>query len=211
MPKEASQNGTLETSMTTSRGKSATARPTATDGEGSAAPFWKNPLESLTRGQWEALCDGCGRCCLVKLEDEDDGRIHHTSIACRLLDKKSCQCSDYTGRKAKVPDCIKLTPRRVREIPWLPPTCAYRLVAEGQDLPWWHHLVSGSRETVHKAGVSVRGRVAAMEDEVPFDDVLDYIVLWPGRIPAKAKATAADAPETPRPPASRGRAVKRSG
>lgn len=197
--------------MTTSRGKSATARPTASDGEGSAAPFWKNPLESLTRGQWEALCDGCGRCCLVKLEDEDDGRIHHTSIACRLLDKKSCQCSDYTGRKAKVPDCIKLTPRRVREIPWLPPTCAYRLVAEGQDLPWWHYLVSGSRETVHKAGVSVRGRVAAMEDEVPFDDVLDYIVLWPGRIPAKAKATAADAPETPRPPASRGRAVKRSG
>jgi uncharacterized cysteine cluster protein YcgN (CxxCxxCC family) len=211
MPKEASQNGTLETSMTTPRGKGAALRPTTSDGDGSAAPFWKKPLESLTRGQWEALCDGCGRCCLVKLEDEDDGRIHHTSIGCRLLDKKSCQCSDYVGRKAKVPDCIKLTPRRVREIPWLPPTCAYRLVAEGKDLPWWHYLVSGSRETVHKAGVSVRGRVAAMEDEVPFDDVLDYIVLWPERVPAKAKAPPADDPETPRPPASRGRAVKRSG
>ena len=195
--------------MTTPRAKEATAPPTAADGEGSAAPFWKKPLEDLTRAQWEALCDGCGRCCLVKLEDEDDGRIHHTSIGCRLLDKKSCQCSDYVGRKAKVPDCVKLTPRRVREIPWLPPTCAYKLVAEGQDLPWWHYLVSGSRETVHKAGVSVRGRVAALEDEVPFEDVVDYIVQWPARIPPKAKAPPREDPTQAAAP--RGRAVKRSG
>lgn len=197
--------------MTTSRVTGAAGKSPPRTGDGAAAPFWKKPLEALTRAQWEALCDGCGRCCLVKLEDEDDGRIHHTSIGCRLLDKKSCQCSNYVGRKAKVPDCVKLTPRRVREIPWLPPTCAYRLVAEGQDLPWWHYLVSGSRETVHTAGVSVRGRVAALEDEVQFEDVLDYIVLWPGRIPPKAKAPPAQDAEKPRPALSRGRAVTRSG
>lgn len=164
-----------------------------------ASPFWRKPLEDLSRTQWESLCDGCGRCCLVKLEDEDNGEIHFTSIACRLLDGASCQCSDYAGRKAKVPDCVKLTPKRVREISWLPPTCAYRLVAEGRDLFWWHHLISGSRDTVHQAGVSVRGRVAAGEDDVPFGEVLDYIVKWPGKIPKKAvQAPARGAPLKPR-------------
>jgi uncharacterized protein len=148
-----------------------------------ADPFWRKPLEEMTRSQWESLCDGCGRCCLVKLEDEDTGDIHFTSIACRLLDAGSCRCADYPRRKAKVPDCVKLTPKRVREISWLPPTCAYRLVAEGKDLYWWHHLVSGSRDTVHTARISVRGRVAAGEDDVPFAEVLDYIVEWPGKIP----------------------------
>lgn len=151
-----------------------------------ASPFWRKPLEDMSRTQWESLCDGCGRCCLVKLEDEDTSEIHFTSIACRLLDGASCQCSDYPKRKAKVPDCVKLTPKRVREISWLPPTCAYRLVAEGRDLYWWHHLVSGSRDTVHQAGISVRGRVAAGEDDVPFEEVLDYIVDWPGKIPKKS-------------------------
>ncbi len=151
-----------------------------------ADPFWRKPLEEMTRAQWESLCDGCGRCCLVKLEDEDTGDIHFTNIACRLLDAGSCRCADYAKRKAKVPDCVKLTPKRVRQISWLPPTCAYRLVAEGKDLYWWHHLVSGSRDTVHKAGVSVRGRVAAGEDDVPFTEVLDYIVEWPGKIPKKS-------------------------
>ena len=151
-----------------------------------ASPFWRKPLEDMSRTQWESLCDGCGRCCLVKLEDEDTSEIHFTSIACRLLDGASCQCSDYPKRKAKVPDCVKLTPKRVREISWLPPTCAYRLVADGRDLYWWHHLVSGSRDTVHQAGISVRGRVAAGEDDVPFEEVLDYIVDWPGKIPKKS-------------------------
>lgn len=150
------------------------------------APFWRKPLAQMTRSEWEALCDGCGRCCLVKLEDEDTGDIHFTNISCRLLDTGSCRCSDYPRRKAKVPDCVKLTPARVRDISWLPPTCAYRLVDEGRDLPWWHYLVSGSRETVHEAGVSVRGRVAAQEDDVPFSEVLDYIVAWPGKVPRKS-------------------------
>ncbi len=151
-----------------------------------SVPFWRKPLEEMTRTEWESLCDGCGRCCLVKLEDEDTAKIHFTNIACRLLDAGSCRCSDYPKRKAKVPDCVKLTPRRVRDISWLPPTCAYRLVAEGRDLYWWHYLVSGSRDTVHQAKVSVRGRVAAGEDDVPFEEVLDYIVEWPGQIPKKS-------------------------
>lgn len=149
-------------------------------------PFWRKPLEAMTRAEWESLCDGCGRCCLVKLEDEDTGDIHFTGIGCRLLEASSCRCGDYPNRKAKVPDCVKLTPKRVRDISWLPPTCAYRLVGEGKDLYWWHHLKSGSRETVHEAGVSVRGRVAGSEDDVPFDNVLDYIVEWPGRVPKKS-------------------------
>jgi len=142
--------------------------------------FWKKPLEALTKGEWESLCDGCGRCCLVKLEDEDTGEIHFTDVTCRLFDAPSCRCVDYSGRKAKVPDCVKLTPKRVREIPWLPPTCAYRLVAEKKDLFAWHHLISGSRETVHEAGVSVRGRNGPDEDSIPMQDVIDRIVKWPG-------------------------------
>lgn len=174
--------------MSRSANRNGAAAPTpARNASSGPEPFWRKPLEDLTRSQWESLCDGCGRCCLVKLEDEDTGDIHFTNIACRLLDAGSCRCSDYPKRKAKVPDCVKLTPKRVREISWLPPTCAYRLVAEGRDLYWWHHLVSGSRDTVHEAGVSVRGRVAASEDDVPFSEVLDYIVDWPGKIPKKAK------------------------
>jgi uncharacterized cysteine cluster protein YcgN (CxxCxxCC family) len=150
-------------------------------------PFWKKRLEEMTKGEWESLCDGCGRCCLVKLEDEDTGKIHFTNIVCRLFEEQSCRCSDYAGRKAKVPDCIKLTPARVRDIKWLPPTCAYRLVDEGKDLYPWHHLISGSRETVHKAGISVRGRAGPSEDDVPPGDELDYIVQWPGKVPPPRK------------------------
>jgi len=150
-------------------------------------PFWRKPLEDLTRAQWESLCDGCGRCCLVKLEDEDTGRIHFTDVTCRLFDAQSCRCTDYPGRKAKVPDCVKLTPKRVREIPWLPPTCAYRLVAEGKDLYPWHPLLSGDPESVHRAGVSVRGRAGPHEDEIALPDVLDRIVRWPGMAPRGKK------------------------
>ena len=151
------------------------------------APFWKKGLAALTTSEWEQLCDGCGRCCLVKLEDEDTDRIYFTSVGCKLLDMQSCRCTNYVGRKRHVPECIKLTPQKVDEISWLPPSCAYRLVAEGKDLMWWHPLVSGSFETVHQAGISVRGRVVALESEVEPDDLQDYLVSWPMRIPKRAK------------------------
>ena len=112
-----------------------------------AAPFWKTrTLEEMSASEWESLCDGCGRCCLEKLEDEDSGRIYFTHIGCRLLDGQSCACKDYVNRSAKVPDCVRLTPQNVRGIAWLPPSCAYRLIAEGRDLYWWHPLVSGDPE-----------------------------------------------------------------
>lgn len=121
-------------------------------------PFWQEKLlEEMTSGEWESLCDGCGRCCLNKLEDEDTGEIYLTSLACSLLDLGSCRCSDYPNRQAKMPDCVSIDPAKARSLAWLPPTCAYRLVANGEDLPWWHPLVSGSQETVHEAGISVRG------------------------------------------------------
>ncbi len=154
-------------------------------------PFWRTTsLEDMTRDQWESLCDGCGRCCLVKLEDEDTGRILATDIGCRLFDAGSCRCSDYADRSVRVPDCVTLTPHDVRTLPWLPPTCAYRLVAEGRDLPWWHPLVSGDPETVIAAGVSVRGRVFANEDEISDEEVVERIVAWPLRWPKAAKANA---------------------
>lgn len=119
--------------------------------------FWERPLEELDRGQWEALCDGCGKCCLHKLEDEETGEVFATNVACRLLDRSSCQCSNYRGRRAFVPDCIRLTAATVRDHDWLPSTCAYRLRAAGEPLPDWHYLVSGDREAVHRAGQSARG------------------------------------------------------
>jgi uncharacterized cysteine cluster protein YcgN (CxxCxxCC family) len=132
-----------------------------------AQPFWKTlALEEMSASQWESLCDGCGKCCLSKLEDEDTGEIYFTSVGCRLFDAGACRCSDYANRFAKVADCVRLTPANVRTIAWLPSTCAYRLVAAGQDLAWWHPLVSGSAQTVHEAGISVRGKVTASESEL---------------------------------------------
>jgi uncharacterized protein len=121
-------------------------------------PFWEAPIESLDRAQWEALCDGCGKCCLNKVEDEDTGRIYPTNVACKLLDLQTCRCADYRNRKALVPECLRLTPRKIDDYVWLPASCAYVLRARGEPLPDWHYLVSGSRETIHDAGMSVKGR-----------------------------------------------------
>jgi uncharacterized cysteine cluster protein YcgN (CxxCxxCC family) len=152
------------------------------------APFWKaKTLEALNTAEWESLCDGCGRCCLVKLEDEDSGEIHFTDIACKLFNMGTCRCADYAHRHRRVRDCIKLTPATVRSLSWLPPTCAYRLVAEGRDLAWWHPLVSGSAMSVHEAGVSVQGRIGVSEKEVRLADYPDHIVDWPGKAPRTAQ------------------------
>jgi uncharacterized cysteine cluster protein YcgN (CxxCxxCC family) len=149
-----------------------------------APPFWRvKTLDEMSSAEWESLCDGCGRCCLVKLEDEDDGEIHFTDIGCKLLDAKTCRCQDYRQRHRRVPDCVKLTPAAVRELSWLPVTCAYRLVAEGRDLFDWHPLVSGSPDSVHGAGVSVRGRVSASETDLAPEYWPDRIVKWPNRKP----------------------------
>ena len=111
-------------------------------------PFWKTtPLGQMTRKQWESLCDGCGRCCLEKLRDADSNELFFTNVACKQLDLRNCRCKDYQNRKNIVPDCVQLTPRNVRRLDWLPETCAYRLVADGDDLHWWHPLVSGDPKT----------------------------------------------------------------
>lgn len=138
------------------------------------APFWKTKsLAEMTRIEWESLCDGCGRCCLHKLEDIDSGEVHYTSVACRLLDLHTCRCTDYPSRTTRVFDCEVLSPDNLAALAWLPSTCAYRLVAEGSDLPSWHPLVSGDPESVHRAGISVR-RLAVSEVEV--DDLEDYLL-----------------------------------
>jgi uncharacterized cysteine cluster protein YcgN (CxxCxxCC family) len=152
------------------------------------APFWKTKrLGEMTKAEWESLCDGCGRCCLNKLEEEETGRIYFTDVGCRLLDSETCRCRDYANRSDKVADCVRLTPRNVRTLNWLPPTCAYRLVAEGRDLYWWHPLVSGDSDSVHAAGVSVRGRVPVTEDEISDDELEDRIVNWPLKVPKAAR------------------------
>ena len=127
--------------------------------------FWEEkPLAKLTRPEWESLCDGCGKCCLHKLEDDETGEVFPTNVACRLLDRKSARCKDYRNRKSFVPDCVRLTPASLKTLDWLPSTCAYRLVAEGKPLPDWHHLVSGDPEAVHAAGESTRGWTVSEDD-----------------------------------------------
>ncbi len=144
--------------------------------------FWELPLAQLTRAEWEALCDGCGRCCLHKIEDEDTGLIADTNVACKLLDTGTAACTDYRNRKAFVPDCLRLTLAIVEDVPWLPTTCAYRLRADGRPLHSWHYLISGDQETVKQAGVSVAGRVISENDAGPLDH---HIVEWsPPRQPA---------------------------
>ncbi|MBK8630681.1 MAG: YcgN family cysteine cluster protein [Sphingomonadales bacterium] len=134
-------------------------------------PWWEElRLDQLDRAQWEALCDGCGLCCVHKLEDEETGEFLNTNVACRLLDRRTAQCSDYRNRRAHVPDCMRLTPRKLAEIDWLPETCAYVRVDAGMLLPEWHHLVCGDRDAVHRAGVSVRGWTVSEDDVEHLED-----------------------------------------
>jgi len=148
---------------------------TRTDSD-DARPFWRRKtLRQMTDAEWESLCDGCGKCCLNKLQDEDTGALAFTNVACDLLDPDTCRCSDYDHRWDHVPDCVKLVPRMIHKLAWLPSTCAYRLIAEGHDLPDWHPLNSGDPDSVHRAGVSVRGRVI-LEREA--GDLEDHVVDW---------------------------------
>lgn len=126
--------------------------------------FWEKPLSTLDRGEWEALCDGCGRCCTHKIEEEDSGLFYPTNVACRLLDHHHGRCSDYANRKKLVADCVKLDRRNLDKLDWLPDSCAYRLRAAGEPLRDWHYLISGSRETVHEAGQSTRGWTVSEDD-----------------------------------------------
>jgi hypothetical protein len=146
-------------------------------------PFWKRKsLEEMTRKEWESLCDGCAKCCLVKFEDEETGALAYTNLHCKLLDGSTCQCSDYRNRKKYVPDCVQLTPELLATVDWLPDTCAYRLVQDGKDLPDWHHLVCGDRERIHAEGHSVRGKTVS-EATVDEEDQEDWVIDWDGTTP----------------------------
>lgn len=140
--------------------------------------FWEQyRLNELTQAEWEALCDGCGRCCLHKLEDEDTGHIAYTGVACQLLDLSTARCSDYAGRQKRVPDCVRLTPENLDTINWLPASCAYRRLKEGRGLARWHPLVSGTQDTVQAAGISVIGRVLP-ETAVNEEDLEEHVIRW---------------------------------
>ncbi|MGI9387035.1 MAG: YcgN family cysteine cluster protein [Methyloligellaceae bacterium] len=139
-------------------------------------PFWKHKrLDEMTPDEWESLCDGCGQCCLHKIEDDENSEIALTNVACKYLDLDACRCTDYANRQRNVKDCLQLTPELVPKLRWLPSSCAYRLIAEGNDLMWWHPLVSGDPETVHTAGISVRGCVVS---ENSVGDLEDHIQSW---------------------------------
>ena len=150
------------------------------DRGGLAPRFWeRKPLDQMTDREWEALCDGCGKCCLNKLEDEDSGEVALTCVACRLFDDESCRCAQYPIRHQFVPECIVLKPSNIDEHAyWMPQTCAYRLLWAGEPLFDWHPLISGDPETVHAAGVSMRGRTVP-EFEIDEDDWEDHIIEEP--------------------------------
>ncbi|MEE2567338.1 YcgN family cysteine cluster protein [Hyphobacterium marinum] len=145
----------------------------------SQQPFWKlKALSDMTQGEWESLCDGCAKCCLIQLED-DDRRLEFTDVACRLLNCSTGRCRDYANRAVRVPDCVPLTPDNVAQLNFMPQTCAYRLLAEGKDLPDWHPLVTGDPNSTAKAGMAVKGFVVS-ELAVDEDDLDTRIRSWPG-------------------------------
>ena len=138
--------------------------------------FWKEKsLAALTPAEWEALCDGCAQCCLIKFEDADTGRIYHTNVVCELLEIHACRCTRYAERSTLVPTCLTLTPELIPTLAWMPPTCAYRLLSEGKDLPPWHPLVSGDPRSVHQAGISVRNKVVSARS-IDEADLSDYVI-----------------------------------
>ena len=138
-------------------------------------PFWEiKSLTEMNPGEWESLCDGCGLCCLVRFEDEDSGEVIPTRVHCKLFDSDLCRCTDYENRKQHVPDCIKLTPGNIQELQWMPPSCAYRRLDEGKPLPAWHPLITGDPESVHKAGVSIRGQTLNENELAEPEDALEY-------------------------------------
>ena len=141
-----------------------------------ATAFWRDkPLSAMSRTEWESLCDGCGKCCLHKVQDGPDGPVSYTNVACRLLDHDSIRCRQYPTRRRYVPGCVVLTPEAVAHYDWLPATCAYRLLDEGRDLPSWHPLVSGDPNSVHAAGASVRGRIVSEYEAGPLEH---HLVDW---------------------------------
>jgi uncharacterized cysteine cluster protein YcgN (CxxCxxCC family) len=138
-------------------------------------PFWRRKtLEQMTAAEWESLCDGCGLCCLVRFEDEDTGDIIPTRVHCKLFDAHACTCTDYVNRQRHVPDCVKLTPGNIEALPWMPKSCAYRRLHEGRDLADWHPLISGDPESVHRAGVSVRGQTVSEAVLAEPEDALEF-------------------------------------
>ena len=141
--------------------------------------FWERPLAELEPAEWEALCDGCGRCCLHKVEDADTGEVEDTNVACELLDTRTARCTDYANRKRKVPDCLRLTLQIVDRLDWLPRSCAYRLRADGDPLPEWHPLLSGDSDSVIVTGHSVSGRVVSELEAGPLEH---HIVTWDDEI-----------------------------
>lgn len=136
-------------------------------------------MAEMSPSEWESLCDNCGKCCCIRLEDDDTGDVYITDVACKLFDPSSCKCTDYPNRSKKVPDCVTLTKDNVDQLHWMPQTCAYRLVSEGKDLPDYHHLISGSRDSIHEAGMSVQDAVTS-EIFVTEDEQITRIVIWPG-------------------------------
>jgi len=141
-------------------------------------PFWDVvPLSEMSDEQWESLCDGCAKCCLLKLEDEDTGEIAFTNVACRQLDLQSCRCKNYSRRSRLVPDCVTMTPENIPNLSWMPKSCAYRRLSEGRGLPSWHPLLTGDQNSVHTAQASARGRIIS---ERIAGDLEDHITSWPG-------------------------------
>ena len=143
-------------------------------------PYWESKsLTEMSEKEWEDLCDGCGKCCLIKLQDDETDKVYATDVHCKLFDNGVCRCSDYSNRTLHVPDCVVLKPQTVSALKWMPRTCAYRLLSEGKALPEWHHLISGSRDTIHKVGMSVQNATIS-EEGVEDDDLFSRVTVWPG-------------------------------